>query len=186
MKIYLDLLPEQRKQELKRKKIYRKILHEEILFSLPVIVFVIILANVYYVLAIQRNMHATAYLTEQAQDKYKQLEEYETKFKEINTVSRALVNIQSGHLYWTNLLNELSAITPDGVYIIDLSTKNYSVFLMGKAKTRDILIDFKNQLEKSECFEKVDVPLSNLVVKENVDFQIDLTLKDDCLKSKKQ
>lgn len=186
MKIYLDLLPEQRKQELKRKKTYRKILHEEVLFSLPIIVLIIILANVYYVLTVQRDAHVAAYSMEKTQDKYKQLDNYEQKFKEINAVSQDLVKIQSGHLHWTVLLSELSGATPDGVYMTDLSTKDYDVFLVGKARTREALLDFKNRLEKSECFQKVDVPLSNLVMKEDVDFQIDLTLKEDCLKSKQQ
>jgi Tfp pilus assembly protein PilN len=184
MKIYLDLLPKQKKEEIKRKKLFRKILGEEALFLLPVVVFIFILLNIYYVLTVERDTNMAVRSTQQSQGKYQQLSTYEARFKEVNAVDKALGQIQSGHLRWSDFFQQLSGITPDNVYITNLSTRDYAVFIAGKAKTRDDLLNFKSQLEAASCFQNVDVPLSNLVVKNDVDFQIDLVVTKDCLNKK--
>lgn len=182
MKIYLDLLPDYRKQEIKRKKIFHTILREEILFLAPIILFILILLNIYYVLVLQKNSSANENSLQQSQNKYQQLETYQEKFKQVNDFGQVLSKIQSGHLHWINLFQKLSEAMPDSIQISNLSTKNYAVFMVGKAKTRDDLLNFKNKLEESSCFQNINMPLSNLVVKDNVDFQIDLIIAKECLK----
>lgn len=182
MKIYIDLLPEQRKQEIKRNRTFRTILREEFLFLLPILLFICILLNVYYVLVMQKKSSIATYFLQQSQEKYQELDTYKEEFKKINETGQILGKIQSGHLRWKNVFVELSNITPEGIYTTNLSTKDYSLFLSGKAKTRENLLDFKNKLETSSCFQKINVPLSNLVVKNDIDFQIDLAINEDCLK----
>ena len=133
-------------------------------------------------IVLQKNSSVNENLLQQSQDKYQQLGVYQKKFKQANDLGQVLSKIQLGHIHWTNLFQKLSEATPDNVQISNLSTKNYAVFLVGKAKTRDDLINFKNKLEESTCFQNINVPLSDLVVKNNVDFQIDLTISKDCLK----
>jgi len=182
MKIYLDLLPQQRKQEIKRNRLFRKILREEALFLLPFIVLISILISICYILIFQRDIIAAAYLTQQSQNKYQQFGTYEEKFKQVNVLVQTMGKIQSGHLHWQKFFQRLSETVPDGIYISDLSTKNYTAFLIGKASARDDLLNFKNRLERMPCFQNINVPLSNLVVKEDVDFQIDISIAEDCLK----
>lgn len=182
MKICLDLLPDYRKQEIKRKKTFHSILRGEVLFLLPVILLILILLNIYYVIVLQKNSSINENSLQQSQSKYQQLGTYQEKFNQINDSDEALRKIQSGHLHWINIFQKLSEAMPDNIQISNLSTKNYAVFLVGKAKTRDDLLNFKNKLEESICFQNINVPLSDLVVKENVDFQIDLIISKDCLK----
>lgn len=131
---------------------------------------------------LQAEVEANSHFSQQPKEKYEQLEIYEEKFKQTNSLTQTIKKIQAGHFYWQNFFQKLSEIIPDNVYITDLSTKNLDVFLVGKAKARDDLLGFKNKLESEECFESVNVPLSNLVVKEDVDFQIDISIKEACLK----
>ncbi|HOX10394.1 MAG TPA: PilN domain-containing protein [Candidatus Moranbacteria bacterium] len=184
MKISIDLLPQQRKQEIKRKKIFHKILRGEFLFLLPIFIFICILLSTYYILILQRNSSGNTYLSQQSQDEYQKLDTYEKKFKEINDKDNLLAKIKSGHIYWKNVLIEISNIVPDSIYLNNISNKDYAVFLAGKARSRDDLIKFKDNLEGSQCFQNINVPLSNLVVKNDIDFQIDLMLKEECLKQK--
>lgn len=181
MKIYLDLLPQEKKNELKRTKIFRRILREEMLFLVPLIIFIAILFNIYYLLNFQYNSSLTASSADKSQDKYKELSNYEEKFKKVNESVGVMSKIQKNHLRWSNVLNELGTTVPDGMYITDFSTKNYQIFLLGKARSRDDLLNFKNRIEGDSCFQDVDVPLSNLVVKENVDFQMSFSVTKDCL-----
>jgi Tfp pilus assembly protein PilN len=183
MKINLDLLPQNKKAEIKRAKIFREILRQEVAFLFPVVILLVILFNVFYLLKIYRDSNLLEYQLQQGQDKYQELAKYDQAFKEANSASSLLLKIQAGHLHWANVLNHLGQAVPNGIVVSSLFNKNYNVFLAGKADTRDTLLQFKDSLEKDTCFENVNVPLSNLVVKENVDFQIDFTLSQNCLKS---
>jgi Tfp pilus assembly protein PilN len=182
MKIYLDLLPDERKQEMRRKKVFRGILRDQFLFSIPMIVFILILCDIYYVLTEQKKYSLIqAQTVDEVQEQYNQLNTYEDKFKEVYALGQIMIKIQSKHLHWQQFFRELSNVVPDGVYLTNFSTKDYVVFLVGKAKVRDDLLTFKEKLESSPCFESVNVPLSDLVDKENIDFQIDLKVKESCL-----
>lgn len=182
MKISLDLLPKNKKIELRRARVFREILHEEFLFFFPVLVLIVILINVFYLLTLQKDFDLLSYKFEQNQEQYQQLDKYDQKFKEINMEAALLLKIQSGHLQWTSVLKRLGTDVPDGVTVQNFANKNFNLILTGKAKTRDSLLEFKNNLEKDDCFEKINVPLSNLVVKDNIDFQLDFVIKQNCLK----
>jgi len=183
MKISLDLLPQNKKNEIRRGKIFREILRQEILFVFPLLVLVILLGNILYLLEIQKDIDKTAYALQQGQSQYQELNKYDTDFKQINEADILLIKIQSGHLKWTNVLSHLSNAIPDGLAIDSLANKNYNVFLVGKARTRDNLLKFKASLEEDSCFQNINVPLSNLVVKNDVDFQMDFSINQDCLKN---
>lgn len=182
MKIYLDLLPKQRKTKLKREKLFRRILHDEFLFLIPVALFIAILFNIYYLLTIERDISVAAKSQAESQDKYQEISSYEEKFKQVNDDSAKLLKIQAGHLHWAATFGKLSEVMPEGVSIVDFSTKDFKIFLTGKAKSRDALLSFKGKLDDDECFADVNVPLSNLVVRDNIDFQMDLSINQDCLK----
>ncbi|HEX8974377.1 MAG TPA: PilN domain-containing protein [Patescibacteria group bacterium] len=182
MKIYLDLLPQDRKIEIKHSRLFAEVLREEILFLLPILLFIFMLASIFYMVKIQHQSSVSTNNIQQSQDKYQQLNTYQDKFKQVNDEVQALTKIQSGHLYWSHVFSQLSSNTPDGILISNISTKDFQVFVIGRAKTRDDLLDFKNKIASSSCFTNINVPLSDLVVKEDVDFQMDFTVSRDCLK----
>lgn len=184
MKIYLDLLPQEKKNELRRNKIFHKILREEALFLLPAIVAIVILANIFYLLKLQLNTAGTSQMASMSQDKVQLLRTYEDKFAKTNDAVADLAKIQNQHLHWESLFEELNRVVPAGITITDISTKNYQVFFLGKAKVRDNLLEFKNNLINDQCFQSVNVPLSDLVTKEDIDFQMDLLVSKDCLLKK--
>lgn len=185
MKIYLDLLPQERKDELKRRKDFWAILRRQLLFLFPVAVFIVILVNVYLILGIQEsNMQATG-SGQQSQGEYKQLHTYEDTFNQTNNLVIFLSRTESQHLYWSRLIAKISGVAGDGIYLTEFSTKDYQVFLLGKAKSRDDLIAFKDAVAGSGCADNVNVPLSNLTTPSDVDFQMDFTAKQECIKNAK-
>ena len=182
MKISLDLLPQNKKDAIKRDKLFREILHKEVLFVFPILVLIVILINIFYLLKIQRDSNNTTYATQQKQTQYQELNKYDKDFKAITDASSLLIKIQNGHLHWANVLNHLGQVIPAGITVDNFTNKNYDIYLTGKAVKRDQLLEFKSNLEKDACFKNVNVPLSDLVVKENVDFQMDFVVSQDCLK----
>jgi Tfp pilus assembly protein PilN len=182
MRIYIDLLPEEKRKELRKEKIFKIILGQGILFGLPLIVFIIILLAINYILVIEKDAISLASSVEQSRGQYAELATYEKKFDEVNKNSQAIYKIQQGHLHWSNFFENLNKVISDGVQVSNISTKNYQVFVIGKARNRDVLLALKEKLDANECLKDVNVPLANLVVKNDVDFQIDFSVKEECLK----
>lgn len=185
MKIYLDLLPQERKDELKRKKTYSSIIRREVLFLFPVAVFIVILVNIYLILKIQENNMKTTGTGQQSQGEYKQLHLYEDAFKKTNDLAIFLSRAGNQHIYWSRLIYKMSDLAGEGIYLSEFSTKDYKVLLLGKAKSRDDLMNFKDAIANSGCAENVNLPLSNLVTPSDVDFQLDFIVKDECIKNEK-
>jgi len=181
MKIYLDLLPQDRKDELKRKEAFVTTLCRELLFLFPILVFIVILVNVYLILGIQESNMKVTGSGQESQGEYKQLRFYEKEFKQINDLTIFLSRAQTGHMYWSRLIGKISDVTGDGIYLTGFSTKDYQVFLLGKAKSREDLIAFKDAVGNSGCADNINVPLSNLVTPSDVDFQMDFTVKQECI-----
>jgi len=184
MKIYLDLLPEERKEEIKKRKTFYMIIRKELRFFMPIVVFVAFLLAVNWNIKVQLEGLEKIYLLEQSQEEYKELQKYEDKFSDVNFRTSSISKFQDGHLYWSNVFYQLSELTPEGIYVSGIVTKDYTVSLAGKARTRDNLLTFQEKIGSSNCFENLNTPLSNLVSREDVDFQIDFEVKTNCFKNK--
>jgi hypothetical protein len=182
MKVHLDLLPDDRKEEIKRKKRFWIFIKQELLFIFPLLILLVIFINIFVILGIQKNYTISYSSQEKSQGKYKELKEYENQFKSTNELISKVSHIQKDQLIWSKMFLYLSEIAPAGIFLEGISTKDYQVFLLGKAEKRDNLLAFKDALEKGGCTENVNVPLSDLVNKENVSFQLDFLIKKDCLK----
>jgi type IV pilus assembly protein PilM len=105
--------------------------------------------------------------------------------RDFNSRLSVLSYLQRDKKYWSKLFIELRDVKPSGVQLKDFSTdkkgKKIEVGLEGRAVSRDDILQFKQNLENSEIFENVKLPLSSLGVKENVLFEISFTVSEDKL-----
>lgn len=92
------------------------------------------------------------------------------------------MKIDKNHLSFVQVFLLLDTLTPEGITVDHLATKNYTILLTGKAKNREDLLLFDQKLKESSCIEKVNIPISNLFSQENVEFQVDFDIKNECLK----
>lgn len=185
MKIYLDLLPGDRRKRLSRKRNFRVIVEQEFLLFFPIAVFVIIMANVYLLLKIQNENITISGEQQFSQGKYQELNEYENEITRANRDVENIRKIQSGHLSWSGVFFEFEKIVPQGIKVEEISTKDYKIFIVGKAEMRENLVKLKDGLEGNDCFSEANMPLSNLASKENIEFQLDFSVSRDCLISKR-
>lgn len=183
MKVYLNLLPEEKKEEIKRKKTFLKVFRNELVFSVPIFAFFVILATISFSLRERAKEIERVYGMDNSQREYKELENYENSFGEINGKINDISKLQKGHNNWGNIFYKLNNIVPEDVYLSDFVTTDYKISIAGKAKTREDFLKFQEKIKNEECFSDVEVPLSNLVSKEDVGFQINFKIKKDCLKS---
>ena len=181
MKIYLDLLPEEKKEEIKTKRKFLKVIYNEFLFSIPIFAFFLILMTINFSLELKTKELGVSVNSNSSQKEYKELEGYEDKFNQINLKISNISKIQSSHLNWLGIFYKISNNIPDNVYVSDLITSDYQVSLAGKAKTRDDFLKMQDKIKSDSCFLNVNAPLSSLVSKENVEFQINFDVKKNCL-----
>ena len=183
MKIKLNLIPPQRKEEIKKAYWLRLVSRWEIEFVLLLLLFIAVLASMNFILKINIATETDSVLVVgKDSDKYDLISEYDKEIKDISGQVASVKKIQDNQLYWSRLLLKLNEKVFDGLEITDLTTSDYAVVLDGKANTRDDLIAFKDSLVQDQCFSNVELPLSNLVSKDNVEFQISLAIKKECLK----
>jgi len=184
MKISLDLLPEEIKKEIRKGYLLRKIVWFEMVFLFPVFVMAVILLDNLYVLNIEKESVANIYAMEQNQDKYKQLGMFQDSFKKTNELVSSSLSYQKKHLHWLAMLDEISSTIPENVFLSNITTQDLHLIMVGKAKSRESLLKFQSQLQQSACFKDVNVPLSDMVQKSDIDFQIDFNVKTECLVKK--
>lgn len=182
MRILLNLLPEEQKEELIQKFRFRFFLWQSMLILILQGYYALTLVGMYSMLDYQVRI-ARDSLTEfdQFNHEAKQLLAYQDEFKMANKMVATVNQYEKGHLQWGALFSLLRRRVPEGVTLIELSTKDYIVSLVGQSDTRDTFLKFEDSLKNDECVSDVKVPLSSLFSQTEVDFQIDFTLKRDCL-----
>lgn len=89
----------------------------------------------------------------------------------------AVEKIQKDYISWTNFLINFTNLVPDELSISSLNINRdenvgTKIFISGFAKTREKLLALKNNLENSPLFFGVDVPLENLLKKEDISFNL--------------
>ncbi|MEK7598310.1 MAG: PilN domain-containing protein [Patescibacteria group bacterium] len=183
MKIDLNLIPPQKKEEIKQAIRFKIFLKWGLEFFVIFAIFIAMLVSINYMLELNLAFTSLSYAANtKNNNQYVEIEKYDAEIKEINIQILAIEKIQQGQLQWSNFFQKFNLHISTGVEVEKVATKNYTISLVGKAKTRDALISFKENLEKEECFAEINLPLSNLVSRENVDFQIDFKMKQECLK----
>jgi len=114
--------------------------------------------------------------------KYAKIEQFQNKFSQINTQLNRLSKIDNDQLYWSSALLALNSSVPDAVEITEITTKDLTLSLSGHVDLRDNLLAFKEKLVQNACFSGVDLPVSELVSKDNVNFHLTLNVNEKCLR----
>lgn len=183
MDIKINLIPPQRKEEIKKANRLRRILKWEAELLLVFIFFIILLVSINSITQINLSVAVSELdLANRNSNQYQAIGKYDAEAKEMNGTIARVGKIQDAQLYWSKMLKRFAQEVVPGIEIGKLSTKNYAIFLTGKADTRDNLIAFRDNLTGEDCFTDINLPLSNLVSKDNIDFQMDLKVKKECLR----
>ncbi len=96
--------------------------------------------------------------------------------KEISQLNNELKNInsiQNDFTKWSTVLGNIAAIIPSNIEIKYLNIEKASGHfdLSGRARERADYLKLKDNLEKFPYLQKLETPLTNLLVRQNVDFQ---------------
>ncbi|MEP7162950.1 MAG: PilN domain-containing protein [Candidatus Moraniibacteriota bacterium] len=182
MRILLNLLPPEQKEALSRRFRFRFFTWQTVLVALVEIFYVGILLGIFLILSYQvkTREQEDATFDERSSDA-KTLIEYEEKFKKVNDATLLVARFTKNHLQWTNLFLLLDKVTPEGVVLVDVSSRDYTITVTGQAQVRDNFLSFEENLKRADCVSDVKVPISNLFSEKEVEFQIEFKIKRECL-----
>lgn len=184
MEIKINLIPPYRKEEITRAKRFSLVARLGLAIFAVFILFFSFLFGLYKTLDIDLSVASNYQKPGLESSKYEKIKKFDDEFEKINSKTDQVMAIRNDQLYWSNLFILLSKSTISGIEVTNLATNSYSVSLAGKADNRDSLVAFKDKLAGEDCFSDVNLPLSNLVSKENIAFQMDFNIKEECLKKK--
>lgn len=186
MEINLNLLPPSKKEEILKKRRLKTVMGFEASLTLLLVVFLGILMSFKIVLdmGLSANLHARA--ERENTEQYDKIKKYDEQFRQVNLDISRIKTVERSQLYWSRLLDRLSGIIFPGIALDSITTNDYQISISGVSDNRENLVLLKEKLEGEECFSNVDLPLSDLVDKNNVNFQITFNIGPDCLKSEAQ
>ena len=182
MKILLNVLPEEKKEILIRKFRNRFFLWQTTLLLILELYYTIALGGIFMILHYQSKTASEALVSfDQYNEEARKLVTYQEEFKSVNALTENVSRYQRLHFHWSALFRLLDDLTPKGVVIIELLTKDYTISISGQAETRDQFLAFESALKEADCVSDVRVPISNLFSQKEIDFQIDFKIKKECL-----
>lgn len=101
------------------------------------------------------------------------------EIKVLNNDLKTANKVQAGFFKWSQFLVDFFELVPEGNQITSLyfDMTNRKMQMSGKSLHRDNLLRLKENLEKSDLFTDLDSPLSNLLSRENINFNFSASIK---------
>lgn len=176
--IILNLIPPTKKQELRLAQVFKTVKNLIILILFLTIFAAIILLITK--IALENNFNK---VVEESTLTTKYANIFNKDVKEFNQYLSAVDKIQKDHISWPQFLINFTKLIPQNINIYSININDDKILITGQAKNRDDLLLFKNNLENSDLFAGVTIPLEDLLKKDNVDFNLKADIKLDKLKN---
>lgn len=107
----------------------------------------------------------------------KEEQQLNRKIKNLNSNLKIISDAQAGFTKWSKFLIDLNPLVPKDIQItnLEINTAEENILkIIGKAKKRTDLLAFHENLENHPSFTKIESPLSNILQKENIDFNFNI------------
>lgn len=181
MKTFLNILPPERKENLRLAKWYRELIRQEMGFLFLGLFLIGLLLGVGFLLRLDEDIILQRNVQEEKENKaYAEIVSYGelfTRTQEKIPIVEKLLQDQKGVLWLFHFMEENMS---DGISLVSISFEDVLLQVSGRADTRDHLLMFQEKFQKSECFSDVSLPLSQLAKKEEIDFEISASINARC------
>lgn len=175
----INLLPKE-----ERKTLYQKIAHEKamrfvLLFALCVVIFTSILFIGKLSLNYEKNTLFEQIRLIESGSLMQKVKNYQN---EILAFNKTLKRARDADLAGRNLTDQLKKLVvalPHDIILKSVLIEGSKVNIVGFAKTRIALKEFKDTLEKKLAVKEMEFPLSNFESSKNIDFTISYKFNND-------
>ena len=174
--ITINLISKEEKIKFKKDRLYSSLKEAVTLLLLFISIVAIMLWVSYYYL---ENQLVDLEMTNAIQ--IKSNEDINNRVTSVNKKITEIENIQNNFVYNHKITEKIASVISPGITYQQVKIYNLqkSLEVSGLAKTRQSLLDFKNNLEQQAWITKVDLPMSSLIEKENNQFNIKIEINYD-------
>ena len=181
--IKLNPLPPQEKNNLKLEQIQRWIFFYGGAVSILLFIFVFLLIFTWLFISAQIKSYSLSLENTKTSSQGQSVNEQLQLINDLNLRLEKINTVQKNHKYFSSVMTELGSLVPSGIRLEGLSIdENSQGTLSGYAQKREQVILFKENLEKSNSFEKIESPLSNLTKQVDLNFSFKFSLRANALK----
>lgn len=144
-------------------------------FGLFIFFVFILLATYFFLIFVDRDISKEIKVTNSGN-----LAEIGKKAKEFNSNIADMLALEEKRIVWSKFLEKINFVSVEGVKInnITITSSQNPVLVNAFANKRENLFLFKSKLEGLEIFEEVKLPFAALTQNENINFSLNLKLKD--------
>ncbi len=173
----INLLPFQEKEILRQEEKHNLVLILGILFLIFLISSILILFSIKIFISGEIEIQRILLSAEEKRFKESQIQNLEEKINASNQTLSKLNLFYQNQLNLTETLEKISGTLPPGTYLTTLNLNLAQISLSGFSPTREILLEFKENLDKEGTFGEIYFPPSNWVKPIDIDFSVNFKIK---------
>ena len=172
----INLLPLQQKEELLEEEKHNLVLILGILFLIFLISLILILFSIKIFISGEVEIQNILLSAEEKRFKESQIQNLEEKINISNQTLSKLDLFYQNQLNLTETLEKISGTLPLGTYLTTLNLNLAQISLSGFSPTREILLEFKKNLEKEKIFGEIYFSPSNWVEPTDINFSVNFKI----------
>ena len=177
----INLLPSQEKEELKKEEKFKVILTLGIIILASLVSFSLILSSINIFLSGEVESQKIIYNQREKELKNPQIQTFQVNLADFNKKISQLDSFYQNQVAFTEILEKISGTIPPEISILSLSfsleEKTIKCSLAGFSPDRDILIRFKDTLEKEESFTEIYFPPTSWIKPKDINFTVNFNIK---------
>lgn len=181
--ISLNLLPPGRKIAFRWRSYVKKVISSGIKTTFLLACFSVPLFAVNIYLKGEIDAIKTKISSAENTESMKKIDSMEASFKQINNILLRVDKLSAEQISWIDVFKKMTDIIPYNVQIFSLQIgQDGSLTIIGKAKTREDVLEFGKRLKNSSDFSDIQTPLDNLIRSYDIDFKFTGNIKLDNFK----
>ena len=167
----INLLPPQQQKELLKEKSFKLVLILGITFLAFLLSLFLILFSIK--ISIEGKLFVQGAFLSQKEIESAQIKDLEEQIKNLNLTLSNLNSFYQNQISLIETTEKISKALPAKAYLTSLDLDQLGKFsLAGYSPSREILIEFKKNLEEEQRFEDIYFPPSNWVIPNDINFTI--------------
>ncbi len=175
----INLLPSPQKEELIQEERFKIVLILGIAILAFLISLILILFSIKTSLITELGIQKIYFEQKERELKSPQIGQLEEKITDLNLTLSKLNSFYQSQLNLTEILEKISQTLPEKTYLttlnFNLPTSQFT--LSGFSPSREILLDFKENLEKTEGFQEIYFPPANWVEPTDINFSVNFKVR---------
>jgi hypothetical protein len=185
MKTFLNILPPEKKNDLRLAKRYRLLIRQESSFFFLSFFLLGLLSGIWFLLSLEEKSILTrSQNDENLRKAYADIALYEEDFSRVQSMvspaEKALK--EQKKVVW--IFRFLEENISEGIKVVAVSAEGNLLKISGNADNRDHLLSFEEGIKGEKCFSDISIPLTQLAKKEDIDFEITVSVEEKCFISR--